>query len=485
MLSRWLAALLLLAGTASLASAQVDYVRDVKPILAKHCYRCHGASQQKGGLRADTVAFMKEGGDTGASLTPGDSRASILVQVLLGTHEDISQMPYKKPALADADIAAIRAWIDAGAAAPVNEVPDKAVHWSFVAPVRPDVPAVARRDWSRTVVDRFILARLEKEKIAPAPEADRATLLRRVSLDLTGLPPTPAELAAFLADRAPEAYERAVDRLLASPHYGERWARLWLDVARYADSNGYSIDAPRQMWKYRDWVIAALNRDQPYDQFVVEQLAGDLLPAATRDQRVATGFHRNTQINQEGGIDPEQFRVESVIDRVSTFGTAFLGLTVGCAQCHDHKFDPIPQREYYQLFAFFNNTVDDGHGKANPGGTLEFPGEVQTPESLRRELDEARGDLDRYLNTHGPAAVVWAAALEGPARLKLGATARDAIGRTLDQLTFAEKRALYAAFPGATPDSAPATPRSRASSVASPSPSPRWSCPSCRSRARA
>jgi len=215
MRSRWFPVPLLLAGTASLASAQVDYVRDVKPILAKHCYRCHGASQQKGGLRADTVAFMKEGGDTGASLAPGDSKASILVQVLLGTHEDISQMPYKKPALADADIAAIRAWIDAGAAAPVNEVPDKAVHWSFVAPVRPDVPAVARRDWSRTVVDRFILARLEKEKIAPAPEADRAALLRRVSLDLTGLPPTPAESAAFLADRAPDAYERAVGRLQA------------------------------------------------------------------------------------------------------------------------------------------------------------------------------------------------------------------------------------------------------------------------------
>jgi mono/diheme cytochrome c family protein len=452
MLLRWFAVPLLLAGTASLASAQVDYVRDVKPILAKHCYRCHGASQQKGGLRADTVAFLKEGGDTGASLTPGDSRASILVQVLLGTHEDISQMPYKKPALADADVAAIRAWIDAGAAAPVNEVPDKAVHWSFVAPVRPDVPAVARRDWSRTVVDRFILARLEKEKIAPAPEADRAALLRRVSLDLTGLPPTPAESAAFLADRAPDAYERAVDRLLASPHYGERWARLWLDVARYSDSNGYSIDAPRQMWKYRDWVVAALNRDQPYDQFVVEQLAGDLLPAATRDQRVATGFNRNTQINQEGGIDPEQFRVESVMDRVSTFGSAFLGLTVGCAQCHDHKFDPIPQRDYYQLYAFFNSTVDDGHGKATPGGTLEFPGEVQAPESLRHELDEARGDLDRYLNTYGPAAVAWAAALDGPARLKLGATARDAVGRPFDQLTFAEKRALYAAFPGATPE---------------------------------
>ena len=331
-------------------------------------------------------------------------------------------------------------------------MPDKAVHWAFVAPERPDVPAVARRDWSRNAIDRFILARLDKEKIAPSPEADRATLLRRVSLDLTGLPPTPAESAAFLADRAPDAYERVVDRLLASPHYGERWGRHWLDVARYADSNGYTIDAPRPIWKYRDWVIDALNRDMPFDQFTIEQLAGDLLPDATRDQKIATGFHRNTQINEEGGIDPEQFRVESVVDRVNTTGTVLLGLTVGCASATTTSSTRFTQREYYQLFAFFNSTVDDGHGKADPGGTLEFPGEVQAPEALRRELDEARGDLDRYLNTHAPAAVVWAAALDGPARLKLGATAREAIGRTLDQLTLAQKRALYAAFPGATPE---------------------------------
>jgi hypothetical protein len=204
------------------------------------------------------------------------------------------------------------------------------------------------------------------------------------------------------------------------------------------------------MWKYRDWVVAALNRDQPYDQFVVEQLAGDLLPAASHDQKVATGFNRNTQINQEGGIDPEQFRVESVMDRVSTFGTAFLGLTVGCAQCHDHKFDPIPQRDYYQLYAFFNNTVDDGHGQSTPGGTLEFPGEVQVPEDLGRELAEARADMARYLDAHALAAVVWATSLDGPARLKLGATAREAAGRPLAELTFAQKRALYAAYPGAT-----------------------------------
>jgi hypothetical protein len=209
--------------------------------------------------------------------------------------------------------------------------------------------------WVRNPIDAFILARLEKDGLAPSPEADRATLLRRLSFDLTGLPPTPEAVDAFLKDARPDAYTRQVDRLLASPHYGERWGRHWLDLARYADSNGYSIDAPRSIWPYRDWVINALNRDLPFDQFTTEQLAGDLLPNATVEQKVATGFHRNTQINEEGGIDREQFRVESVVDRVNTTGSVWLGLTVGCCQCHDHKFDPMSQREYYQLFAFFNN----------------------------------------------------------------------------------------------------------------------------------
>ncbi|MDP3071062.1 MAG: PSD1 and planctomycete cytochrome C domain-containing protein [Opitutaceae bacterium] len=450
MLSRTLPVFLALASALPAASAAVDYLRDVKPLLAQHCYRCHGASQQKGGLRADTVAFLREGGDAGTSFKAGDSAASVMVQAILGTHDDISRMPYKKPPLADADIAKIRTWIDAGAPAPDHEEPDKETHWAFVAPERPTPPTLAgARAKVENPIDAFILARLEKEKITPAPEADRVTLLRRVSLDLTGLPPTPAEVAAFTADRSPEAYARVVDRLLASPHYGERWARPWLDVARYADSNGYSIDAPRQIWKYRDWVVAALNRDQPYDQFVIDQLAGDLLPGATVEQKVATGFNRNTQINQEGGIDPEQFRIESVLDRVGTFGTAFLGLTVACAQCHDHKFDPIKQREFYQLYAFFNNTVEDGHGKTTPGGTLAFPNEVESPEGLQRELDEARADLERYLNTHGAAALAWAATLDTPARVKLGATAREALGMTWEQMTLTHKRALFTAFPGA------------------------------------
>jgi hypothetical protein len=227
-------------------------------------------------------------------------------------------------------------------------------HWAFVRPQRPELPAVKNASWCRNPIDRFALARLEAQGLHPSPEACRETLLRRVSLDLTGLPPTPKEMDDFLADQSADAYEKVVERLLASPHYGERWGKHWLDAARYADSNGYSIDAPRVMWKYRDWVIDATNKDMPFDQFTIEQIAGDMLPNATIDQKIATGFHRNTQINQEGGIDLEQFRVEGIIDRVSTTGSVWLGLTIGCAQCHNHKFDPLSQKDYYSFFAFFN-----------------------------------------------------------------------------------------------------------------------------------
>ncbi|MEP7367830.1 MAG: DUF1549 and DUF1553 domain-containing protein, partial [Acidobacteriota bacterium] len=231
-------------------------------------------------------------------------------------------------------------------------------HWAFQAPKRSPLPDVKAADWVRNPIDSFVLAQLEAKNLAPSPAADRATLLRRVNLDLTGLLPTQTELTEFLADTRPDAYERTVDRLLASPHYGERWARHWLDLARYADSDGYTIDAPRDMWPYRDWVIKSTNDDMPFSEFVIEQIAGDLLPNATQDQIIATGFHRNTPSNYEGGIDFEQYRVEAIADRVATTGEVFLGLTTGCARCHDHKYDPISQREYYQLFAFYNN-VDE------------------------------------------------------------------------------------------------------------------------------
>ena len=228
-------------------------------------------------------------------------------------------------------------------------------HWAFVAPQRPAVPSVRTSAWVRNPIDAFVLSRLERAGISPSPEARSETLIRRLCLDLTGLLPEPSEVEAFVADGRPDAYQRLVERYLASPHHGERWARHWLDAARYADSNGYSIDGPRSIWKYRDWVIDAFNSDMPFDQFTIEQMAGDVLPGATDAQRIATGFHRNTMINQEGGIDKEEFRIEAVKDRTDTTSTVFLGLTMGCVQCHDHKYDPFVHREYYRMYAFFND----------------------------------------------------------------------------------------------------------------------------------
>ncbi len=233
-------------------------------------------------------------------------------------------------------------------------------HWSFLPPVRSPLPAAKNATWPRNAIDRFILARLEREGLAPSPEADRTTLIRRVALDLTGLPPTPAEVDAYLADASPNAYEKVVDRLLASPRYGEKMAARWLDAARYADTSGYQSDGERFMWRWRDWVIAALNANMPFDQFTIEQLAGDLLPNATLDQKIATGFNRNHRGNGEGGIIPEEYAVEYVVDRVETTATVWLGLTLGCGRCHDHKFDPISQKEFYRVFAFFNNVPEQG-----------------------------------------------------------------------------------------------------------------------------
>jgi hypothetical protein len=429
-----------------LSAAPVDYVRTIKPLFAENCYKCHGASQQKGGLRMDTAAAAKKGGDAGGLFEPGKAEGSLLLKVLTGTHEDIARMPYKKPPLSEAQVALVKRWVNEGAAAPADEKGESAKHWAFIPPVRSDPPGVRQGEWPRNAVDHFVLAKLEKEKIKPSPEAERATLIRRLSLDLTGLPPCIAEVDAFVGDTRSDAYEQLVNRLLDSPHYGERWGRWWLDLARYADSNGYSIDAPRQIWKYRDWVIQAINRNMPMDQFMVWQLAGDLLPNATLEQKIATGFNRNTQINQEGGIDPEQFRVESVMDRVNTFGTAFLGLTIGCAQCHDHKFDPIAQREYYQLYAFFNNTIQDGHGASSPAGMLEMPGELEPMESLEKDLLETKGDLERYLNGKGSEVVKWQQDLAEADEKKLKTTVRSALKTSWDKMTLEQKRAVYAAF---------------------------------------
>jgi hypothetical protein len=260
-------------------------------------------------------------------------------------------------------------------------------HWAFKTPVRPPVPEVRIHGVTlRNPIDSFIVARLEKERLSPSREADKTALLRRVSLDLTGLPPTIAELDAFLADGSPEAYEKAVDRLLASPHYGETWGRHWLDAARYADTNGFEKDAPRSIWPYRDWVIDAFNRDLPFDQFTVEQLAGDLLPNATLDQKVATGFLRNSMLNEEGGVEPEQFRTEGIVDRVETLGRAYLGLTIQCAQCHSHKFDPITHEEYFKFYAFLNNDEE---------AQMDVPAAAQRAQ--RSELEKKIAEIEQGL----------------------------------------------------------------------------------------
>jgi hypothetical protein len=330
-------------------------------MLARNCYSCHGPDKQKSNLRWDDKVSALKGGDNGPAFVPGDSAHSRVIKLVAGLDPE-TVMPPRGERLTAAQIGLLRAWIDQGAVWPeaLAAAPDpRRTHWAFKAPVRPPVPSVKQTKRPRNPIDNFILARLEKEKLKPSPEAERTALIRRLSLDLLGLPPTLPEVDAFLADRAPDAYERLVERLLASPHYGERWGRHWLDVARYADTNGYEKDRPRSIWPYRDWVINAFNRDLPYDEFIIEQLAGDLLPNPTLDQRVATGFLRNAMLNQEGGIEPEQFRVEALIDRIDTLGKACLGLTLNCCQCHNHKFDPFAQKEYYQLYAFLNND-DEG-----------------------------------------------------------------------------------------------------------------------------
>ena len=280
--------------------------------------------------------------------------------------------------LTAAEIQKLKTWIEEGA--------EYEAHWAFIPPVRPELPSGHRDQWVRNPIDAFVLARLEKEGLSPAAEADRVTLIRRLSLDLIGLPPTIEEVDAFLADDRGDAFDRLVERLLDSPHYGERWARIWLDAARYADSDGYEKDKSRKVYFYRDWVINALNRDLPYDQFIIEQIAGDLLPGRTQDQVVATGFLRNSMINEEGGIDPEQFRMEAMFDRMDAIGKSILGLTIQCAQCHSHKYDPLTQEEYYRMFAFLNNTHE-----ANVA--VYTPEEQMKRAEIFRKIREIEADL--------------------------------------------------------------------------------------------
>jgi len=398
------------------AGGRVDFARDVEPILREHCFQCHGVKQHKAGLRLDQRAAALAGGRYGKEIViqPG-ARADSELWLLVSSDVEDERMP---PADSDAaplsaeQIETLGRWIDEGAEWPGDGAAAAwpARHWAYVAPKRPPAPAVRQTGWARNELDAFVLAKMEENGLAPNPEADPAALLRRAALDLTGLPPTAEELDAFLSDNSPDAYERALDRLLASPHYGEKQARAWLDLARYADSNGYEKDGDRSQWRWRDWVIAAFNADLPYDRFTIEQLAGDLLPGATDDQRLATGFHRNTMLNEEGGVDVEEFRVAAVLDRVATTGTVWLGSTVACAQCHDHKYDPVSQEEYYRLFAIFNNTEDDGQAAAP---VLDAPTAAQRAELARidRELLAARAELAAERPDWTAARAAWAAGL--------------------------------------------------------------------------
>jgi mono/diheme cytochrome c family protein len=364
----------------------VDFVRDIQPIFAKNCLGCHGPQRQEAAYRLDAKDIALQGGDLGPAIIPGKSAESLLIQFVAGRVPD-KVMPRKGERLTAEQVGLLRAWIEQGAAWPESasvKIASKREHWAFKAPTRPPLPPVKNKAWSRNPIDRFILARLEREGLGPSPEADRATLARRLSLDLLGLPPAPQEVDEFLSDRSTNAYAKVVERLLRSPHYGERWGRHWLDAARYADSNGYEKDRARSIWSYRDWVINAFNRDLPFDQFTREQLGGDLLPNATTEQVAATGFLRNSMLNQEGGIEPEQFRIDAMIDRMDAIGKAWLGLTISCAQCHNHKYDPISQKEYYQLFAFLNNDDEP---------FIEVPTEEQ--QTQRAQLRERARDLER------------------------------------------------------------------------------------------
>ena len=354
----------------SLRAGTPDFVTDVKPVLEAHCVRCHGEARKKGGLSfAHWIEFEEALRRKPTIVVPGSPGESLLVHRL--RHADPEErMPQGEDPLKASEIKLIEEWILSGAQWE-DDAWRPAPHWSFVGPARPKLPDVDESDWGRNEIDLFVRRRLERHGLSPSLEAERAALVRRLYLDLVGLPPSVEQVDSFLSDTKSDAYERLVDRLLASPAFGEKWARHWLDLARYADSEGYQRDELRNVWPYRDWVIDALNQDLPFDQFTIEQLAGDLLPDPRPEQIVATGFHRNTPVNLEAGTNPEDDYHKQIVDRVNTTGTVWLGLTVACAQCHDHKYDPISSEEYYQLFAFFNRapveTKQRGEAMGNAG----------------------------------------------------------------------------------------------------------------------
>jgi hypothetical protein len=398
-----------------LQATDLAFNRDIRPILSDNCFACHGsdAHSRKGKRRLDTFegAIAERNGIQ--AIVPGDVSNSELWFRITSEDED-ERMPPKEShkTLTAVQKDVLKRWIEAGA--------HYQTHWAYVVPERSAPPAIANMNWARNDVDRFIAAKFAQEKLKPAPEADKPTLIRRVTLDLTGLPPKPADVAAFVADSSPAAYERVVDRLLHSPHFGERMAVDWLDAARYADTNGYQIDRDREIWAWRDWVIKAFNANMPFDQFTIEQLAGDLLPNATLDQRIATGFNRNHMINEEGGIIAEEFLAEYAADRVETTAAVWLGQTFTCTRCHDHKFDPLTQRDYYSLKAFFNNVPSQGKAIRQNQSRFATPPYLKLPSpvldtrlaELRRELEAAEAKLDLFQREPDPGIDAWCKRLE-------------------------------------------------------------------------
>lgn len=385
----------------------VNFTQDIQPLLQKRCWSCHGSEKQESGLRLDRREALLLGGDQGPAVVSGKSADSRLIRYVAGTDPD-NIMPPEGPPLSKEEVGLLRAWIDQGCTWPDSTVAadKKNTHWSYQPLHVVPPPEVRRRDWPANAIDHFVLTELERRGVAPSPEADRPTLIRRLSLDLTGLLPSVEEVDTFVNDPRSEAYAALVDRLLDSPHFGERWGRHWLDMARYADSDGYEKDNPRpDAYRWRDWVIDAINADMPFDQFTVEQLAGDLLPEATPMQKLATAFHRQTLTNTEGGTDQEQFRVEACFDRTETTGAVWLGLTVGCARCHTHKYDAITQREYYQLFSFFNN------GDENTAVVPKSEREIAEYEVAKAAYDRTTASLQADLRTaqekHAPAFAAW------------------------------------------------------------------------------
>jgi hypothetical protein len=370
------------------APGTVQFARDILPILSTNCLVCHGQDEKarKAGLRLDLAETATRTLKSGArAVVPGDPKASELIARI--NAKDGERMPPSKShkELKETDKELLKRWIADGA--------EYQRHWAFVAPKRTGLPGVKNTAWPRNAIDRFVLARLDAEGLQPTPEADRYTLARRVAIDLTGLPPTLDMVDRFVADQGPDAYEKYVDAVLQLPGYGERWAQVWLDLARYADSNGYAEDQPRTIWKFRDWVISAINANMPFDRFTIEQIAGDMLPGSTTDQILATAFHRNTLTNTEGGTSDEEFRNIAVVDRVNTTFQVWMGMTLACAQCHSHKFDPITQDEYFQVFAIFNQSEDSDKADNSPNLMYLSPEQAQKKAELDAELASLQKQL--------------------------------------------------------------------------------------------